>query len=118
MNGYYKPNNAAKHFGVAVSTLREWERRGLISCIRTKSVGGQRRYDIGSFKNANDLVLSSERSKETYDRVPEKECYCYCRVSSSKQKDDLQRQEKYLQSLYPTHKIIKDIGSGLNYKRK
>ncbi|MFM6225205.1 MAG: recombinase family protein, partial [Dolichospermum sp.] len=38
---------------------------------------------------------------------------CYCRVSSSKQRDDLDRQIAYMQSLYP-----KDIGSGLNFKRK
>ena len=43
---------------------------------------------------------------------------CYCRVSSPKQKDDLQRQIAYMQSLYPEAEIIKDIGSGLNFKRK
>lgn len=46
----------------------------------------------------------------------------YCRVSSSKQKDDLQRQvdsmEKYLNSLDTEYEIIQDVGSGINYKKK
>jgi predicted site-specific integrase-resolvase len=42
----------------------------------------------------------------------------YCRVSSAKQKDDLNRQADYLQSLFPTGIVYKEIGSGLNYKRK
>ncbi|WP_424094875.1 IS607 family transposase [Moorena producens] len=43
---------------------------------------------------------------------------CYCRVSSTKQRDDLPRQVAYLHSLFPEAEIVKDIGSGLNYKRK
>ena len=39
-------------------------------------------------------------------------------MSSNKQKEDLQRQIEYMKSKYPTHEIIKDIGSGINYKRK
>jgi predicted site-specific integrase-resolvase len=42
----------------------------------------------------------------------------YTRVSSSKQKNDLDRQTAFLQNKYPNHIVIKDIGSGLNYKRK
>lgn len=42
----------------------------------------------------------------------------YCRVSSYDRKEDLNRQEKYLQELYPTYEIIKDIGSGINFNRK
>lgn len=44
--------------------------------------------------------------------------YIYCRVSSDKQKNDLFRQEQYLRSLYPTHDLIADVGSGINFKRK
>ncbi len=43
---------------------------------------------------------------------------CYCRVSSSKQKEDLKRQEEYMRTKYPTYEIISDIGSGLNFERK
>lgn len=43
---------------------------------------------------------------------------CYCRVSSNKQKEDLERQKQVMKELYPNHELISDIGSGLNEKRK
>jgi len=46
----------------------------------------------------------------------------YCRVSSNKQKDDLQRQIEnmkiYLETLNKPYEIISDIGSGINYTKK
>lgn len=42
----------------------------------------------------------------------------YCRVSSKKQEDDLQRQLELARFEYPNHTIISDIGSGINWKRK
>lgn len=41
----------------------------------------------------------------------------YARVSSASQKDDLERQISYLQSR-GVFKILKDVGSGMNEKRK
>ena len=43
---------------------------------------------------------------------------CYCRVSTPSQKEDLERQVEYFQAEFPNHEIIKDTGSGLNFKRK
>ena len=43
---------------------------------------------------------------------------CYCRVSTRSQKEDLERQVQFFQGEYPGYEIIKDIGSGLNSKRK
>ncbi|TRU67969.1 MAG: hypothetical protein EWV55_01510 [Microcystis viridis Mv_BB_P_19951000_S69] len=43
---------------------------------------------------------------------------CYCRVSSIKQRDDLERQVSFMRGFYPEAEIIKDIGSGLNFQRK
>ena len=46
----------------------------------------------------------------------------YCRVSSNKQKDDLERQIEnmrlYLTAQGKPFEIISDIGSGINYKKK
>ena len=46
----------------------------------------------------------------------------YCRVSSNKQKDDLERQienmKLYLTAQGKSFEIISDIGSGINYKKK
>ncbi|MGD1699251.1 recombinase family protein [Dapis sp. BLCC M229] len=43
---------------------------------------------------------------------------CYCRVSSAKQRDYLTRQVEFMQNHYPEAEVIKDIASGLNFKRK
>ena len=43
---------------------------------------------------------------------------CYCRVSSPKPRDDLERQIEFMREKHPQAEIIKDLGSGLNFKRK
>lgn len=54
-----------------------------------------------------------------HEDVPKTKRYiCYARVSSSHQKEDLQRQIDALKQNHPDYDIIKDIGSGLNWKRK
>lgn len=117
MNDFVSPRIASKHFGVSVRMLREWGDKGLINYIKTKKDGGHRRYRINSFKNPNSDDIYPRETKEN-KIVDERRTVCYCRVSSRKQKDDLARQEKYLESLYPRVEIIKDVGSGLNFKRK
>ena len=42
---------------------------------------------------------------------------CYCRVSSSKQRADLDRQIAHMRAIYPDAEIITDIAGGLNWKR-
>jgi predicted site-specific integrase-resolvase len=81
--------------------LRRYADEGKIKSI--KNPAGQRLYDVESYIRGDSI------------RTP---TICYCRVSSSKQRDDLDRQIAYMQSLYPEAEIIKDIGSGLNFKRK
>ena len=51
-------------------------------------------------------------------RASKPETVCYCRVSFAKQRGDLQRQCAQMRSLYPNAEIIRDIGGGLNWKRK
>ena len=97
----YVPRDvASKELGICATTLRKYAGQGKIKFIRNEA--GQRLYDIDSY--------SRERG--------EKQTLLYCRVSSSKQKPDLDRQAEYLQERYPGAEVIKDIGSGLNYKRK
>ena len=43
---------------------------------------------------------------------------CYCRVSGVDQKVELENQKKYMKDQYPTHELLWDIGSGINFKRK
>jgi predicted site-specific integrase-resolvase len=95
-----KSNKASKLLGLSPNTLRKYADSGEIKIIRTNS--GQRLYDIESF-------IGQQTKSETI---------CYCRVSSYKQKDDLERQVIYMQQRYPQASITKDIGSGINFKRK
>ncbi|CAG8524687.1 3722_t:CDS:2 [Cetraspora pellucida] len=43
--------------------------------------------------------------------------YVYARVSSSKQKTDLEQQQEFLLTKCSQHKLVSDIGSGINFKR-
>lgn len=94
---------ACKIYGKSFGTLRDWGDRNVIECKRTPT--GQRIFYIPS-----DGVFR--------DKLPSKKSYIYVRVSSKKQENDMVRQLLFLQSKYPDHFIVKDIGSGLNYKRK
>jgi predicted site-specific integrase-resolvase len=97
---FYTSREAARILDVCPNSLRKWADNGEINCIRTKS--GQRRYDVDSYigKSTDSTTI------------------CYCRVSSHKQRDDLERQVEFLRNQYPTAEFVKDIGSGLNFKRK
>ena len=103
-----RPGDVAKKLGVSCNTLRRWEREGKISTVRTH--GNHRRFDENAFFLSASIATSTEPG--------ERKRYAYCRVSSSKQKDDLERQIKSFQETHPEHEIISDIGSGLNFKRK
>jgi predicted site-specific integrase-resolvase len=98
---YIPLRKAVEFLGLHPNTLRRYADEGKIKSI--KNPAGQRLYDVESYIRGDSI------------RTP---TICYCRVSSSKQRNDLDRQIAYMQSLYPEAEIIKDIGSGLNFKRK
>ena len=95
---YVPSRKACLELGVHANTLRRWADEGKIRYIRTS--GGKRLYDCSSI----------EQSSST------KKNYCYCRVSSSKQKDDLERQVSFMSERFPDYTILKDVGSGLDRK--
>ncbi|MEM7580264.1 MAG: IS607 family transposase [Cyanobacteria bacterium P01_A01_bin.80] len=107
MSKLYSIGEAAELLGVSIDTLRNWEKEGRIQSVRTS--GGHRRF------RAIDLgVVDTNSSKLTI---------CYARVSSHDQKSDLERQALVLsnyceQKDYTNYLVIKDLGSGLNYKKK
>ena len=63
-------------------------------------------------------VADVEKIFGNQERINEKKKICYARVSSEKQKEDLNRQCEYLRQKCPDYELIKDIRSGLNWKRK
>jgi len=101
-----KIGEAARLLGSTPGTLRKWEETGeLIPTRKTK--GGTRYYDVS-------MLLSSDETD--YPTV------CYARVSSHDQKADLERQQMMLESYCAARgwrsETIKDLGSGLNYRKK
>jgi putative resolvase len=113
--GYITTREAKKALGVCEDTLRRWADSGLFPSIR--SPGGKRLYNITEYikqqrSGSEGTVGEGSKAQEEKQRI------CYCRVSSQGQKDDLQRQIGFMQREYPNHKIIQDIGSGINFKRK
>lgn len=102
---------AARHFtskyDVSSSTLRRWADGGFIRAVRS---GARRLYE------KNDVlrrlgVLENDDEGRRLD-------FIYARVSSSKQRGDLERQVDDLKKAYPRHHVISDIASGVNFKRK
>lgn len=100
---YLPATKIQETYGVSASTLRNWEKEEKITAIRAP--GGKRLYCSESI----DKLFHIESKPKTK--------ICYARVSSNHQKEDLERQTEILKKHYPEHEIIKDIGSGLNWKR-
>lgn len=91
---------ACQILGMSANTVRKYADQGLIKHVR--NAAGQRLLDVEAYvKEASPPAT-----------------VCYCRVSSPKQKDDLARQIDHMRSLFPDSEIVKDIGSGINFKRK
>ena len=71
---------------------------------------------------AIDIILMSNSIKVINVKPEKRITIGYCRVSSHKQKDDLERQidnvKTYLLAKGQPFEIISDIGSGINYKKK
>lgn len=97
---YVPLRKAVEFLGLHPNTLRKYADEGKIETIRNEA--GQRLYNVESYQRA------ATRSTVV----------CYCRVSSTKQRDDLQRQVDFMRERYPEAEIVTDIGSGLNFKRK
>jgi predicted site-specific integrase-resolvase len=101
-----KIGEAARVLGCSVSTLQKWETSGELLPAR-KTLGGTRYYDRA------ELLQLGDADAPTVG---------YCRVSSNDQKADLVRQHEMLEAYCAAKgwrsEIIKDLGSGMNYRKK
>jgi|SRR4028118_657908 Predicted site-specific integrase-resolvase len=100
---YLSPQQAQKRFGYHPKTLAEWADEGKIEFIR--SPGGHRRYLL--------TALEGKANSFSSRRV-----VIYARVSTHSQKEDLASQAKFLQEARSSDELIKEIGSGMNLKRR
>lgn len=110
MSKYYSIREFSKILGVSAQTLRNWDAKGKLHPHHISSNG----YRYYSQEQLNQVM----NIKPKLDRL----VIGYCRVSSNKQKDDLERQienmKMYLTAQGKPYEIITDIGSGLNYNNK
>ena len=107
MEGFLKRNDASKALRIHYHTL---EKLGKNDDIEVITIGNTKFYNIKKFLNNKGIV--------NIDPEPLKKNICYCRVSSKKQKEDLDRQITYMKTQFPCHELIYDISSGLNYNRR
>lgn len=101
----------SKLIGVSTQTLRRWADEGKLIpqyCLPNSKKRFYSKEQLNTFRINKNADI-------------EKVVVGYCRVSSKKQSDDLERQvenmKTYLISNGKPFKIIKDIGSGINYKK-
>lgn len=97
---FVKLGEAAKAFGVSTRTIYRWRDSNQI--VWKQKPSGQFIYQVGNSKT------TTESRKNIV----------YVRVSSAKQADDLKRQKTFMQQQFPSHEVIADVGSGLNFKRR
>jgi predicted site-specific integrase-resolvase len=107
--------------GICQQTLRKLADTQNISCYKTPS--GHRRYNVDSIKKMCTTMVSSTGNCITQQsEIPTvtKRNFIYTRVSSKKQLDDLSRQVSFIQSTgsYESFHVLRDVGSGINFKRK
>lgn len=108
---YIPIREVCKIIGLKYKSIRTLTKTANIKTLSTPS--GQTLYSKQSvleYINSNTNI-PEETTNKRYSVV-------YCRVSSTKQKDDLQRQIELARTQFPTHKVISDIASGINWERK
>ena len=105
---YQSAATIQKRFEISRSTLASWANNGLVRVKRLN--GGKRIY--------HNRDIETKLGGGINEFFEEKNKVIYARVSSSKQREDLERQVQGLKEKYPNHVVYKDIGSGLNFRRK
>ncbi len=109
---FYSIGQFSKLIGKTNQTLRNWDKDGTLKPHHV-SESGYRYYSQEQFNHFLGLKQEVQLNKKTIG---------YCRVSSNKQKDDLERQienvKTYMYAKGYSFEIISDIGSGINYNKK
>jgi predicted site-specific integrase-resolvase len=105
---------ASRLTGLCAQTLRTLADNEKVKSYKTLS--GQRKFDKLSLEEMCSSVSTSSKTS-----VVERTNIIYARVSSKKQLDDLSRQVEFIKDRrgeYASYKLVTDIASGINFKRK
>ena len=99
----YKLSQYAKKYGVSIRTVWNWMYSGRLKTERTET---------------NRILIVEDEDKKINDAVA-----IYARVSSSENKDNLERQKQRLLDYcsargYKLIRVVTEVGSGLNDNRK
>lgn len=109
---YYSIGKFAELIGVTQQSLRNWDKTGRLKPNHVAE-NGYRYYSQEQLHHY--LGLKNEKQEN-------RKIIGYCRVSSPKQKDDLERQienvKMYMYAKGYSFEIITDVGSGINYNKK
>ena len=109
---YYSIGKFSKLIGKTPQTLRDWHKKETYLPHHITS-GGTRYYSQEQLNHFLGIKNASTQPKKVIG---------YCRVSSNKQKDDLERQvsnvKSYMIAKGYQFEVITDIGSGINYNKK
>jgi putative resolvase len=110
---YYSIGEFAKLIGKTEQTLRNWDKNNTLKPHHIIESG----YRYYSQEQLNHFFGLKNNKEQQNRRI-----IGYCRVSSNKQKDDLERQienvKTYMVARGYQFDIINDIGSGINYNKK
>lgn len=109
---YYSIGEFAKLIEKTEQTLRNWDKKDILKPHHVAPTG----YRYYSQEQLNCFLGLKTEVKKI------KKVIGYCRVSTHKQKDDLERQidnvKTYMLAKGYQFEIISDIGSGINYNKK
>ncbi|MCL1994644.1 MAG: IS607 family transposase [Defluviitaleaceae bacterium] len=109
---YYGIGKFAEMIGVTIQSLRNWDKTGKLKPHHIAE-SGYRYYSQEQLYHYLGLKQEAQKHRKTIG---------YCRVSSNKQKDDLERQienvKTFMYAKGYSFEIITDIGSGINYNKK
>ena len=109
---YYSIGKFAELIGVTQQSLRNWDKTGRLKPNHVAE-NGYRYYSQEQLHHYLGLKGEQQENRKIIG---------YCRVSSVKQRDDLERQvenvKTYMYAKGYQFEIITDIGSGINYNKK
>lgn len=105
---FYSLREFRKILGITAQTVRNWDASGKL-----------KPHHVGT--NGYRYYSEEQLQKIISNNISGKIAIGYCRLSSKKQKDDLERQVEafrvYLSNNYKRFDIIQDVGSGIDYNR-